>query len=243
MTGLAHRLLAEEQEFRRTNKRWQRPSPVFRSTSARLPEPRLCTDIVYDGCIAEPLRKGTPTYQFKSNSPQRSPIRQPLTHATYDPPPLERIQNCVAFRSTTPRATATSLACDVAPTAQPREARPAVHSEKRRKNSAPFFLSKQPRFPPARGYVCQGDYTIKDSLSKPSKRPSPWARNQEPQRTPPKPAVDAMYETPAMLRVGSSCPTKRSMFVSTTPRFVDPVACSPPVGGYTSRFVSYGMQW
>lgn len=168
-----------------------------------------------------------------------------------------------AFSSTTPRFGVPSPT----PSADGDEQRAATPSQKpvpssltkRTSRGAVAYLSKQPRLPPSKEPVCQGDYNVKlgtfDQPRAGHGRVSPWAMppssrspSAEQQASTAQPSSGPDYPTrlPIGIDAGLRKYTVHSAFHSTTPRFANSARSAdsetPGPGAYASRFIAYGMQ-
>lgn len=256
------RYLEEERSFKSSRRQWSKPSNCFKAINPReVPERRSpSVDLAYDvkiDTIEANSKKAAhrPSAAFLVKSPNRS--LSPQTSANGSDAPVQGATNQLfvkepkrhvigvantVFRSTTPRLHVPPPLL-VAQT-QFNSTRP-VKSPSR---GAIGLISKSPRFHKDPGVLCDAVYNV--DKKKTPKGPSPWAVSKSPQR----PAVSAESKPTDEPTLASSpkCITdinfalrKRSgagsVFHSLTPRFATPRETVPPVGTYTSKYISHGM--
>jgi hypothetical protein len=256
------RYLAEEKAFRSSRRQWSKPSNCFKAINPReIPEHRSpSVDLAYSvkiGTIELTSKKEArrPSAAFLVKSPNRSPSPQHSAtdtgnqfevvnqyHTREPKKHIIGVANTV-FRSTTPRLHVPPP-LTLAQT-QFNSTRP-VKSPSR---GAVAMISKSPRFHKDPGTLCDAVYDV--DKKRVSKSPSTWAISKSPQR----PAVSTLKATDVNAPVPMSSPRcvtdinfalrKRSgagsVFHSLTPRFATPREAAPPVGTYTSKYISHGM--
>jgi hypothetical protein len=199
--------------------------PAFRSTAQQRPEskPLLCDRLATPRTTLRVAPKSRHAPAFGSTGPRIVPQRKllPAQHElSYAVPPSP--SDLALLRRTPPP---TSLA--------------APGSKGRLVGN----MSAAPRLIPPRKAVCETwyqDVTGKEWLL-PSSKIRSFVSGAMPQRPTPKPniATQLSYDPQAPLK---STDTGNPMPKSTSRRFATPRTVAPPVGTYTSRFVSCGLQ-
>ncbi|CUG89519.1 Hypothetical protein, putative [Bodo saltans] len=258
------RYLAEEKAFRSSRRQWSKPSNCFKAINPReIPEHRSpSVDLAYnvkndtiETISKKEARRASAAFLVKS--PNRSPSPQHAAsegdkphdvvasqYRTREPKKhIIGVANTV-FRSTTPRLHVPPP-LTIAQT-QFNSTRP-VKSPSR---GAVAMISKSPRFHKDPVVLCDAVYDVDKKRT--SKSPSTWAISKSPQR----PIVNGTLKVAdANAPVPMSSPRcitdinfalrKRSgagsVFHSITPRFTTPREAAPPVGSYTSKYISHGM--
>ncbi len=247
--SLGAKYLEIEQNFKRSVRKWSKPSPAFSSHTPRLAATKgPYTQAAYspkEQTILSDVQKAkrVPSFAFGSKSLQRPPVKPLPTDVIYDPRPQTRPRTAAAaFRSTTPRMPAgRPLLPGQEALAEAKQPRDRLHK------GAVGLLSKQPRLAATPEPVCDAVYQVPGTMDLAArKRPksSTWALSTSQQRPSVTAPTDLMYtvKNPVELAVAvTKHSTARAAFASTTPRMTEPKSVTPPPGAYASKFISCGM--
>ncbi len=238
-----------DKQFRESKRTWKKPSPEFANHEKRFdqpksqaPDPGAYSPVV--GTIGDSV---TRQRKLKSSwaadaSPQRPRVVELPCKGDYNPvdPKGQTFAATSAFASTTPKFEDHASSARSPSAAAQSNASSPVSTSRQRPSSG--MASKSPRFSDPvvwtqASYECDVG-TLGHDLAVAKKHSSPWSKDKNPQRPEPSHVVDKFYDA----KIPSSAPvTARSSFKSSVPRFHEEKSDAPPVGAYTSPFISCGM--